>query len=43
MLVNILKLVEQLIYIGSNILSTERDVNICICKACRTIDSLIII
>ena len=38
-----LKLVEQFIYISSNILSTERDVNICPVKAWTAIDGKSII
>ena len=35
-----LKLVDQFIYLGSNISSTKSDVNICIGKAWTAIDSL---
>ena len=35
-----LKLVDQFIYLGSNISSNEGDVNICIGKAWTTIDRL---
>ena len=40
---NPLKFVAQFIYIDSNILSTESDINIRIGKACVDIDWLIII
>ena len=36
-----LKLVDQFIYLGSNISSTESNVNICICKAGFAIDRLL--
>ena len=38
-----LKLVDQFTYLGNNISSTERDVNICLVKARNAIDRLLII
>ena len=40
---NPLKLIDQFTYLGSNISSTERDVNICIEKLWTVIDRLSII